>query len=317
MNQLTEMNKKVEKEIQLSNKDYDSEIWDKLMRGLHPASEKTSVGKAMNGMFELPMESSREYQAALKKESFFRNIATCVEAPRTNSTIWVSDSEVDASFVEEGAQISTIDVTDSLKDKEIKCNKVAVITAYRNDLVSDIGFDVKKNLITTFAKGFNRAEENAFINGTGADMPVGILHETDGAEVGVTTTNITFDNISELFLSVKARYRKNGVWIMNDETALALRKLKDADGNYIWNHNTDTIFGKPVYISEFMPGIEKGKKPIVFGDFSYYWIVNRSGILVRTLSERFALKQQTGYMACEYLDARLLRSEAIKVIQMS
>lgn len=148
-------------------------------------------------------------------------------------------------------------------------------------------------------------------------MPIGILHETDGAEVGVTTTSITFDNISELFLSVKARYRKNGVWIMNDDTALALRKLKDADGNYIWNHNTDIIFGKPVYVSEFMPNIESGKKPIVFGDFSYYWIVNRSGILVRTLSERFALKQQTGYMACEYLDARLLRSEAIKVIQMA
>lgn len=317
MNQLAEMNKKVEKEIQLSNKTYDTEIWDKLMRGLQPSSEKASVGKAMNGMFELPMESSREYQTALKKESFFRNIATCVDAPRTNSTIWISDSEVDASFVEEGAQVSTIDVTDSLMDKGIKCNKVAVITAYRNDLVSDIGFDVKRNLITTFAKGFNRAEENAFINGTGVDMPIGILHETDGAEVGVTTTSITFDNISELFLSVKARYRKNGVWIMNDDTALALRKLKDADGNYIWNHNTDTIFGKPVYVSEFMPNIESGKKPIVFGDFSYYWIVNRSGILVRTLSERFALKQQTGYMACEYLDARLLRSEAIKVIQMA
>lgn len=317
MNQLAEMNKKVEKEIQLSNKTYDTEIWDKLMRGLQPSSEKALVGKAMNGMFELPMESSREYQTALKKESFFRNIATCVDAPRTNSTIWISDSEVDASFVEEGAQVSTIDVTDSLMDKGIKCNKVAVITAYRNDLVSDIGFDVKRNLITTFAKGFNRAEENAFINGTGVDMPIGILHETDGAEVGVTTTSITFDNISELFLSVKARYRKNGVWIMNDDTALALRKLKDADGNYIWNHNTDTIFGKPVYVSEFMPNIESGKKPIVFGDFSYYWIVNRSGILVRTLSERFALKQQTGYMACEYLDARLLRSEAIKVIQMA
>ena len=317
MNQLAEMSKKVEKEIQLSNKAYDTEIWDKLMRGLQPSSEKTSVGKAMNGMFELPMEGSREYQTALKKESFFRNIATCVDAPRTNSTIWISDSEVDASFVGEGAQVSTIDVTDSLMDKEIKCNKVAVITAYRNDLVSDIGFDVKRNLITIFAKGFNRAEENTFINGTGVDMPIGILHETDGAEVGVTTTSITFDNISELFLSVKARYRKNGVWIMNDDTALALRKLKDADGNYIWNHNTDTIFGKPVYVSEFMPNIESGKKPIVFGDFSYYWIVNRSGILVRTLSERFALKQQTGYMACEYLDARLLRSEAIKVIQMA
>lgn len=56
---------------------------------------------------------------------------------------------------------------------------------------------------------------------------------------------------------------------------------------------------------------------IAFGDFSYYWIINRSGILVRTLVEKFALSQQTGYLACEYLDARLLRSEAIKVLKLS
>ena len=42
---------------------------------------------------------------------------------------------------------------------------------------------------------------------------------------------------------------------MNDETVLVLRKLKDADGNYIWNHNADTIFGKSVFISEFMSNV--------------------------------------------------------------
>lgn len=196
-------------------------------------------------------------------------------------------------------------------------SKVAVIVTYRNDLVNDIGFDLKRNLTSRLANAFNRAEENAFINGIGVNMPIGILHDTDGAEIGVTTSNITFDNISELFLSVKPKYRKNGVWVMNDETALVLRKLKDADGNYIWNHNTDTIFGKSVFISEFMPNVNNGNKPIAFGDFSYYWIVNRSGILVRTLAEKFALSQQTGYLACEYLDVRLLRSETIKVLKLS
>lgn len=83
------------------------------------------------------------------------------------------------------------------------------------------------------------------------------------------------------------RYNQTAEWVMNDETALVLRKLKDADGNYIWNHNTDTIFGKSVFISDFMPNVNNGNKPIAFGDFSYYWIVNRSGILVRTLAEKF------------------------------
>ena len=74
-------------------------------------------------------------------------------------------------------------------------------------------------------------------------MPTGILHGTDGAEIGLTTAEISFDDMAKLYLSVKPEYRKNGVWIMNDETALTLRTLKDAGGSYLWNHNSDTIFG--------------------------------------------------------------------------
>ena len=85
--------------------------------------------------------------------------------------------------------------------------------------------------------------------------------------------------------------------MMNDETALALRTLKDADGNYIWNHTTDTILGKQVVICNAMPGSDAGKKPIAFGDFSYYWIINRRPLAVRTLAEKFALNDLTGYLA--------------------
>ena len=121
-----------------------------------------TIGKSKNGMFKLPMDSSREYQTALKKESFFHNIATCVDEPRFDGKIWVSDSEESAEFVEDNKPISTVDVTASLTDKEINCNKVAVIVTYRNDLVNEIGFDLKKNLTSRIAKAFNRAEENAF-----------------------------------------------------------------------------------------------------------------------------------------------------------
>lgn len=63
---------------------------------------------------------------------------------------------------------------------------------------------------------------------------MGILNETLSAETGTTTTDVTFDDIITLYMSVKAKHRKLGVWLMNDETALALRKYKDKDGNYLW-----------------------------------------------------------------------------------
>lgn len=312
-----EETKMLENEVKIASSTYSNEFWNKVMRGFVPNEDKLAGGKVSNGMFKLPMDSSRQYQTALKKESIFRNIATCVDAPCSDSTIWVSDSDDSAEWVKEGGKIRITEETENFGRKEINCNKVAVITTLRNDFVSDVGFNVKKYLISRLSESFNRAEEDAFINGSGVDMPFGILHSTEGAEVGVTTDEMSFDDILALYTSVKAKYRKKGVWLMNDETALALRKLKDADGNYIWNHNTDTILGKPVYISEFMPNAMSGNKCVAFGDFSFYWIVNRSGITVRTLGERFALEGKTGYLAQEYLDARLIRPEAIKVLHIS
>lgn len=72
-------------------------------------------------------------------------------------------------------------------------------------------------------------------------MPTGILHETDGAEVGVNAKALAFDDVIALYFSAKPEYRTHGTWLMNDETAKILRTLKDNDGNYLWNHNNDTI----------------------------------------------------------------------------
>lgn len=93
--------------------------------------------------------------------------------------------------------------------------------------------------------------------------------------------------------------------------------LFHADGNYLWNSNTDSIFGKRVIISEFMPSAELGKKPIAFGDFSYYWVILKKPVSVRAIKEKFVVYDQIGYLAFEFLDGKLIRPEAIKVIQMS
>lgn len=119
-----------------------------------------------------------------------------------------------------------------------------------------------------------------------------------------------------LYFSVEKEYRKNDIWMMNDCTALMLRTLKDADGNYLWNHTDDTILGKRVVISEYMPDVAEGAKPIAFGDFSYYWIIDRRPVSVRTLVEKFAVFGQIGYLAFKFLDSKLIRRDAVKVIQI-
>lgn len=136
------------------------------------------------------------------------------------------------------------------------------------------------------------------------------------AVTGHITSDITYNDVIRLFFSLDKEYRRNAVWIMNDETALKLRTLKDASGNYLWNHTDDTIMGKPVHISNYMPNEAAGTKPIAFGDFSYYWIIDRMPFTMRRLNELYITKGQICYLGYEYLDAKLIRPDAIHVMQM-
>jgi len=79
----------------------------------------------------------------------------------------------------------------------------------------------------------------------------------------------------------------------------------------------NTIFGKPVEYSPYIPSIESGKKAIAFGDFSYFWIVERQSLSVKVLKEKYILEGQIGYAAYERLDTKLIVPEAVKVLQLA
>ncbi len=206
---------------------------------------------------------------------------------------------------------------DDFTPHDLRAWKLASLFTLESSFVADAAFDVETYITNRLAKNFSRAEENAFLNGTGVNQPTGLLHDTLGAETAFESASITYDDIIRLYFSVKPEYRKNAVWMMNDETAMMLRTLKDNTGNYLWRDSDDTILGKKVVISEFMPNIAEGAKPVLFGDFRYYWIVDRSPVTVRTLNEHFALLGQIGYLAYEFLDGKLIRREAVKTIRIT
>ena len=134
-------------------------------------------------------------------------------------------------FVPEGGEIPLYEGMQDFSTLPVDSWKLAVFVKYAEDFIRDASFDMEQHLIRRFARNFGRAETNAFINGTGEQEPTGILNDTNGADVALTTTSITYDDMISLYFSAKPEYRSRGVWLMNDETAMALRKLKDADGN--------------------------------------------------------------------------------------
>ena len=136
-----------------------------------------------------------------------------------------------------------------------------------------------------------------------------------------SATAITAEEVISLFYSLEAPYRENAIWVFNDATMAAIRKLKGNDGQFLWQkalHEGDheTLLGKPVFTSPFMPEIAAGAKPILFGDFNFYWIGDRQGVTFKRLNERYADTGQVGFLATKRVDGKLILPEAIKVLQM-
>ena len=294
--------------------EYDKAFWN-AMKGNTASTDALRSGKTPMGTIKLPSHTASKFSEALAKESLFRKIGT-VLYNQGDHKFWARDCDDTASWVPEGAAIPIYDGMDDFTSYDIYSHKLAAVIRMDEDFVFSPGYNLEKHMTAHMTKAFSRAEEKAFITGNGITEPVGILADKGGAEVGATASALTYDDVVALYFSVKPEYRKNGKWLMNDETAFALRRVKDADGNYIWNHSNDTILGKEVLISECMPNADAGALPVAFGDFSYYTIVDRDHTSVKALREKFAINSQIGYLGIEFLDGKLVRPEAIKVLKI-
>lgn len=258
--------------------------------------------------YHLPEASNRKYMAVLQEESVVRQLATVVNATRSDSRIYAFDCEGQADWGE-GNDAEDMNNEGDFKRFDVQAYRLSELVKLGTVFTFDQSFAIEDYVIGKMARCFGSSEEQAFINGTGVNQPTGILHATEGAETGVTAERdsaISYDEIIKLYLSVDKKYRKHGTWLMNDETALALRTLKDSAGNYLWKESDETIFSKPVQIVDSMPSIGNGQKVISFGDFSNYWLVQRFPLTIRTLKEKFAIRGQIGYLGCEYLDGKLI-----------
>lgn len=289
---------------------YGANFWN-YIKGKPEANKKLYDNSEPDpGFYPLPVSSENEYDKAINERSIFRRLATVMKVYKGGSTIYAVDSDDTVQIVPEGHSIDVKDITSDFTNIPIESIKLAVILKLPHELVNDAAFDLNGYMVKRLARSYANAEDQYFINGSGDGEPEGVLTKAD---IGVTTSEISYDDVIKLFFSVKPEYREKGVWLMNDETAQALRTMKDDAGNYLWNQTNDTILGSPVCFSRFMP---TDGKPIAFGDFSYYWVVRRSPMTVRLLRELFALHGQNGYLTFEFIDGKLIRPEAVKTLSI-
>ena len=278
-------------------------------------------GTDSEGGYLVPDEFERTLVEALEEENVFRTLAHVIRTSSGDRKIPVVASKGSASWVDEEGAYQESD--DAFSQVSIGAYKLGTMIKVSEELLADSVFDLEAYISKEFARRIGAREEESFFNGDGKGKPLGILAATGGAEVGVTAasaTAITADEVIDLFYSLKAPYRKNAVWLLNDATVKQIRKLKDSTGQYLWQPSLvagtpDTILGRPVKTSAFMPTAAAGAKTIAFGDFKYYWIADRQGRTFKKLSELYAANGQVGFLGTQRVDGKLILPEAIKVLK--
>lgn len=306
--------------------EYRKAFWNAMRtragEGLDPIVRNAlQVGIDSEGGYLVPDEFERTLVEALEEENIFRRLANVITTASGDRKIPVVASKGTASWIDEEGVISESD--DSFGQVSIGAYKLGTMIKVSEELLNDSVFQLEPYISREFARRIGNKEEEAFFIGDGSGKPTGILAATGGAQLGVTTagtTAITLDEVLDLFYSLKAPYRNKSVFIMNDSTVKAIRKLKDGQGQYLWQPSIqagtpDTILNRPLYTSSYVPAIEAGAKTIAFGDFSYYWVADRQGRVFKRLNELYAVTGQVGFVATQRVDGKLILPEAIKVLQ--
>ena len=288
----------------------------------HEIYNALQVGTESEGGYLVPDEYERTLIDKLEEQNIFRSLAHVISTSSGDRKIPVVASKGTAAWIDEEAQYPESD--DAFGQVAIGAYKLATMIKVSEELLNDSVFDIAAYIAKEFARRIGAAEEEAFFTGNGTGRPTGILSASTGAEVGVTAasaTALTFDEVMDLYYSLRSPYRRNAVFIMNDATIKALRKLKNGNGDYIWQPSVtagvpDTILNRPVHTSAFMPTLAADAKTILFGDLGYYWVADRVGRSFKRLNELYAPTGQVGFQASQRVDGKLILPEAVKCLQM-
>ena len=270
------------------------------------------------GGYLVPDEYDRRLIDVLDEENVLRGLATTIRTSGERK-INIAATKPAALWVEEGGALTFGDAT--FDQKLLDAHKLHVAIKITEELLADNAFQLEDYIIAQFGKAIANAEEDAFLNGDGEGKPTGLFAD---AQVGVTigTVEIEADDVIDLIYKLTRPYRKKASFITNDSTLAVLRKLKDENGNYLWqpslqNGEPDRILGYAIRTSQFAPKLAAGKAALAFGDFSYYNIGDRGQRTLQVLKELFAGNGMVGYVMKERVDGLLVLPEAVQVLKVA
>lgn len=191
--------------------------------------------------------------------------------------------------------------------------------------LEDSAFNIEAFIREELAEQFGVAEGTAFVSGDSVGQPQGILSNANVASVANgDANNLQADGLIDLYFEPKEVYLTNATWVMSRSTLKEIRKLKDANGQYLWEAGIKTearpatILDRPYLVCTDMPAATSGNYPIAFGDFRRaYYVLDR--VVMEIMTDPYTSKG-TGMIeisARKRVGGRVVLAEAIKTLQMA
>ncbi|WP_415013505.1 phage major capsid protein [Brevundimonas sp.] len=279
-----------------------------------------------------PAETERLVERRLMAASPMREIATVRTVASGVFRKPVSTDGIEAGWAAEtavrpeteGANLSLLEFPSA----ELYASPAATQT-----LLDDAFMSLDEWLAGEIEDAFAAQETEAFVNGDGTNKPRGFLTYPTAADnawgqIGHVLTGADgafgeapVDRLIDLIYAPKAKYRANGRFVMNRRTASAIRKFKDADGNYVWSPATQpgatsSLLGYPVTEIEETPNIGADALAVAFGDFRRgYLIVDRAGLSV--LRDPYSAKPYVLFYTTKRVGGGVQDFDAIKVLKFA
>ena len=297
---------------------YKKAMLTALRTNFHKVEDVLQEGIDESGGYLVPDELDGRLVDVLKEENIMRGLGHPLTTSGQHKINLVA-SKPAALWIEEGGALTFGDA--AFDQKFLDAHKLHVAIKVTEELLYDNAFQLEKWIIEEFGKALANAEEDAFLNGDGNGKPNGLFKD---AQTGVTidSVDITADDVIDLVYSLKRPYRKNASFITNDGTLGVIRKLKDDNGNYLWQPSLqagqpDTLLGYSIHTSQFAPVLAAGNVAMAFGDYNYYNIGDRGRRAFQELKELFAGNGMVGFVMKERVDGLLILPEAVQLLKVA
>lgn len=305
------------------------------LRGLSLEAKAMNTAVSADGGYLINPEMAERIQGVLRSTVSVRAVANVVNVESGSFDVVIDRSDLGSGWATELAAFGET-TTPTLERISIKLHELAALPKASQRLLDDAAFDVEGWLAERIANKFSRSEAAAFINGDGVDKPKGFLNYSKitngswvwgqlgyiptGAAADFAATNAS-DSIVDLVYALGAEYRANGTFLMNSKTAGAVRKMKDADGRFMWSDGLalgepSRLMGYPVLVAEDMPDIGSNAYAIAFGDFhAGYTVAERPDL--RILRDPFSAKPNVLFYASKRVGGDVTDFNAIKLLKFA